>query len=290
MTGAKWERRRILIWGKTRPEVSLKYQEIVCTGGVFEDTKRLVRLYPIPLRYLDDEQYFKKYQWIEADVCRAPADGRPESFRINANNIVLLDTIDTQRGTWHDRSSWVLHPENIFQSVEALQARQAKDHTSLGLVKPKTVIQVKAIPFTPAEKKGFWRKYDQVLAQPKFAFKEENPVKPLHPPDWRFVIRFTCDDPRCDGVHNFSVLDWEVDALYYNLHRVKGELPAAAAEKVRLKLEKMCGPGHDTLFFLGNISNHPQVFTIVGFFSPLRQEPKPPNPQPSLLEGLGVAG
>src|SRR5690349_10297784 len=62
MSGA-WERRRILIWGKTRPELSRNYRETVCTGGVFEDSGRLVRLYPIPLRYLDDEKYFKKYQW-----------------------------------------------------------------------------------------------------------------------------------------------------------------------------------------------------------------------------------
>lgn len=174
----------------------------------------------------------------------------------------------------------------MYQSVEALQEKQAKDHTSLGLVKPKRIIQISSTAFTPVEKRQFWRKYDQVLAQPQFAFKEENPVKPLHPPDWRFVIRFTCDDARCTGVHNFSVLDWEVDALYYNLHRVKGELPAAAAKKVQLKLEKQCGPGHDTLFFLGNISNHPQIFTIVGFFSPLHQEPQPSDPQGSLLEGL----
>jgi hypothetical protein len=34
-----WETRRILIWGKTRPELSKKHRETVCTGGVFEDTK-----------------------------------------------------------------------------------------------------------------------------------------------------------------------------------------------------------------------------------------------------------
>ena len=41
-----WQRRRILIWGKTRPELSKKYREIVCTGGVFEDTKKTRPLIP----------------------------------------------------------------------------------------------------------------------------------------------------------------------------------------------------------------------------------------------------
>ena len=39
-----WEWQRILIWGRTRPEVSKAHEETVCTGGVFEDTRRFVRL------------------------------------------------------------------------------------------------------------------------------------------------------------------------------------------------------------------------------------------------------
>src|SRR5262249_14937551 len=54
-----WEKRRILIWGKTSPQLSSRYIETVCTGGVFEDGAP-VRLYPIPFRYLDDQDRFKK--------------------------------------------------------------------------------------------------------------------------------------------------------------------------------------------------------------------------------------
>ena len=68
---ATWERRRILIWGKTRPELSRSHKETVCTGGVFADTKEFVRVYPIPLRFLDETKVFKKYQWIEAPVRKA---------------------------------------------------------------------------------------------------------------------------------------------------------------------------------------------------------------------------
>ncbi len=55
---------KILIWAKTSPELSQKYLETVCTAGVPESGKP-VRLYPIPYRYLKDEQ-FKLYQWITA--------------------------------------------------------------------------------------------------------------------------------------------------------------------------------------------------------------------------------
>src|SRR5262249_4696351 len=44
------QRQRILIWGKTRPELSRTYRETVCTGGILADNRRLIRLYPIPLR------------------------------------------------------------------------------------------------------------------------------------------------------------------------------------------------------------------------------------------------
>src|SRR5262245_45189686 len=94
------ERRRILIWGKTRPELSRSHMETVCTGGVFEDTKGFVRLYPIPLRYLDDERAFKKYQWIVASVTKATDDPRPESYKINCENIEVGETIPTDDGDW----------------------------------------------------------------------------------------------------------------------------------------------------------------------------------------------
>ena len=71
---ATMERKRILIWGKTRPELSRSYHETVCTGGVLADTRRLIRLYPIPLRYLEDDKVFRKYQWIEADIVKSDRD------------------------------------------------------------------------------------------------------------------------------------------------------------------------------------------------------------------------
>src|SRR6185369_8975015 len=99
-----WLRRRILIWGKTRPELSKTYREIVCTGGIFADTRRLVRLYPVPLRYMDDERVFRKYQWIEAYVRRAPEDARPESFKVRADGITVLEELPSVAGNWDARA------------------------------------------------------------------------------------------------------------------------------------------------------------------------------------------
>jgi hypothetical protein len=62
----RYESKKILIWGKTCPELSTAHTETVCTAGVTEEGTP-IRLYPIPYRYLDEEDKFKKYQWI---TCR----------------------------------------------------------------------------------------------------------------------------------------------------------------------------------------------------------------------------
>ena len=57
----EWKEERILIWGKTYPELSSKYNETVCTGGTLENGN-FVRIYPIPFRYLEQDETFSKYQ------------------------------------------------------------------------------------------------------------------------------------------------------------------------------------------------------------------------------------
>jgi hypothetical protein len=271
---ALWERKHILIWGKTRPELSRHHKETVCTGGVFADTKRFVRLYPIPLRFLDDEAVFKKYQWIEADVRKAARDARPESYNIRCDTITVGETIPTDKGDWSRRAAWITEPPgHIFQSVEALQSVREKDGTSIGMVKPLELTDFLAEPYPEAERNEFWAKYRSILEQQDLPFdtQEERTVQMLPPPELRFQLKFRCDDPACTKGHCFSVFDWEVDALYNRLRR-QGGTANEARDKVLDKLRgDVCGAGKDTYFFLGNIAAHPNRFTIVGLWYPKQQ-------------------
>ena len=235
--------------------------------------RRLVRLYPIPLRYMDDEKIFKKYQWIEADVSKSSSDSRPESYKIRADNIVTFDVITTNRGNWDERAKWILNEGNSYQSVEAIKAQQKINGTSLGLVKPLHVKEVKYSSFPQEEKEKFWQNYRNAINQMDLPFDSEtgHSVKPLSPADFRFKITFRCDDPRCLADHQFSVLDWEIDALYFTL-RQRGDAPHIAAQKVVDKLlNQVCSPDNDLYFFLGNISSHPDTFTIVGLWYPKKK-------------------
>jgi hypothetical protein len=230
---------------------------------------------------MDDTKLFKKYQWIEAHVTRSLKDPRPESYKIRSDDIKTDGAIPTTKGNWDARAEWILQPQNIFPSVEALQEQQQKDHTSLGLVQPLTVTDVRAEQFNQKEQSKFWQNYKDALLQMELPLNPQTgrEIKPLRPPDYRFKIQFRCKDNRCQKDHTFSVLDWEIDALYFNL-REQGNLPDIAANKVVDKLlNQVCASDKDLYFFLGNISTHPHIFTIVGLWWPKRK----PNTEQLLL-------
>ena len=55
------ETKTVLVTVKAYPNPSRKYTETVCCAGIDIDTKKWIRLYPIPYRDLDESQKFKKY-------------------------------------------------------------------------------------------------------------------------------------------------------------------------------------------------------------------------------------
>jgi hypothetical protein len=76
-------RAKVLILCKTYPSPSAGYVETSCVAAM-EEGGRLLRLYPVPFRLLEDENQFRKWQWIEADIEKAKDDHRQESHRIRA--------------------------------------------------------------------------------------------------------------------------------------------------------------------------------------------------------------
>jgi hypothetical protein len=130
----QFEKARVLIWGKTYPELSSHHKETVCTGGCLEDG-RPVRLYPVPFRYLTGKEKYRLYDWIEVPIARNPRDTRPESFKILPEQIRILDHL-------HPTNRWSARRDVIFRNpgwhfgcVEELKAAQQSHRCSLGMVK-----------------------------------------------------------------------------------------------------------------------------------------------------------
>lgn len=280
-----WERRRLLVWGKTYPEFSKTYYETVCTGAVDEETGRLVRIYPVTLRYMKEP--FRAYDRIEAEVERNTSDFRPESYRIRQDTIKIVGHLDHSKAGWAERSKWVLRPSNVFASVEALQAAEARDHTSLGLVRPRVINKI-YMEYKPQEERQEWEEQRaKALAQKDLFVDAESETKDLAFCPVRYRAKFVCDDPSCATEHNLSILDWGLYVLNYNQFATRGA--QTAEQKVVEKIQQLMDPTkRDPYLYLGNTKAHSHSFTIVGLFHPPIAKPAPERRGADVLKLPGI--
>ncbi|MBX3127059.1 MAG: hypothetical protein KF718_10100 [Polyangiaceae bacterium] len=271
-----WTTKKFLIWGKTYPEFSKTYYETVCTGAVDAETGRLVRIYPVTLRYMKEP--FKAYDWIEVEAERNTSDFRPESFRIRQDTLKVVGHVDTKKkGDWPERRRWILGPKNVFASVEALQAAEAADHTSLGLIRPREIRRVYMRKKPDAERDEWDRQRAAALQQKELFVDAETETQDLQYMPVQYRACFRCDDPDCKTEHDLSILDWGVYVLSRREYAARG--PAMAEQKVIEKIEELLDPSkRDPFLFLGNTKGHSQSFMIVGLFHP------PIEPAPKVAE------
>src|SRR4030067_486236 len=99
------ETKQILVTVKAYPNPSKKYGETVCVAGVDINKQQGGRLYPIPYRDLDDNKKFEKYNLIEVKVHKATDDTRPESYKIDAGSIKIVDKLDS-KNNWEKRKQY----------------------------------------------------------------------------------------------------------------------------------------------------------------------------------------
>ena len=119
--GMAYQRKRVLIWGKTYPELSAKYVETVCTGGVLSDGTP-IRLYPVPLRYLATGQQYRLYDWIDVPTEKSGSDPRPESHKVVSDLIECVGHLGTDRSSWRSRQELIFrNPSWHFGSVGLLK-------------------------------------------------------------------------------------------------------------------------------------------------------------------------
>ena len=113
----KIRKERILILAKTYPSPSAQYVETSCVAGISQDGA-MRRLFPVPFRMIEDGQQFRKWQWIDVRVEKAPKDHRPESHKIYVDTINCGDVIDTKKA-WSGRWEW-LEKIPAFDSYDAI--------------------------------------------------------------------------------------------------------------------------------------------------------------------------
>jgi hypothetical protein len=259
---------KILIWGKTYPELSKKYIETVCTAGVLESGKP-VRLYPITYRYLNDEQ-FKLYQWITAGLLKNPNDPRPESYKIDCDSITLGETLPATGDEWGKRGEFMFKDKGWqFESVDDLQAAQKRDRTSIGIVTPRAITKVEAADRSEEDAQSFEEKFEDLKKTVEAQRSQIQMFEDAIPPEMkkleflksRVMVSWLCHAKACSG-HRMQVLDWGL----CELQRREGSEAAVKRMAEICRLET-----YDLRFFLGNLFQYPTSFLIVGMWYPKRR-------------------
>src|SRR5947209_8441178 len=106
------KKERILITVRTYPTFSKQYIETVCTGGI-NDKGDWRRLYPVPLRYVDEDRQFSTFDVVDVTL-RDGTDGRPESRKPDLATL----KITAHLSDWSMRCQWV-NP-TIARSMDAM--------------------------------------------------------------------------------------------------------------------------------------------------------------------------
>ena len=252
---------------KAYPALSRTYGEVSCIAGVQIDGPRAphwIRLYPDPFRALDDAQQFHKYQPMRLEVESHARDRRPETRRPNRDSIELLgDTLPTTKA-WEQRRPYV--EPLMMPSMCEIQRRQRTDGTSLGVFRPREVLDLRIEPADVSkEKEQIARAW---AAQPSLldglgSEERSHQTKALEIIPWTFKYRYRCQEAGCK-THTQSIIDWEI-AEFFRRERVRNDWK----ERLRAKwVGQLCAADRDTAFFVGNQHQHPGSFLVLGVWWP----------------------
>ena len=187
-----WQEKTALIIGRASPEPSKTHVETVCTGGITE-AGEVLRLYPIPLRYLEKEKRYKLWTWARFDVQKNPSDKRKESYRVRDNSIRVLAEIE------NPAEKFSMLEKAIFKDREALDAQYHTDWTSIG------VIEIEFLDFYVETRDKDWER-DKPYIKQFLLYTERKPLEQL---PFEMRLKFRCkNNPSCK-THDSSLIGWQ---------------------------------------------------------------------------------
>jgi len=265
---------KILIIVKTYPTLSQKYAELVCTAGVTENGEWR-RLYPVRFRQLYDEQKYKKYQWVEAEVEKSEADSRPESYKIVRNSLNTIGSPLPTDNDWRGRRETFLDKVEIYEDMKALIGCAHRNELSLAAFKSRRFLQ---FTHEPVEREWDAKKLAN-LEKEKLQlhlFKDEETVarelQVVRKLPYKFSYQF---EDSCGKTSKLMIEDWEIGALYWTCLKNSGGDERVALEKVREKYwdQFVQSGSHDLTLVLGTTLEHhnkkaPNPFVIISVFYP----------------------
>lgn len=270
---------RILILCKTYPSPSTKYAETSCVAGMSESGK-LVRLFPVPFRFIADDQQFRKWQWVTARIEPSFDDRRPESHRVFVDTINCdPDALRAGKEGWPRRME-LLAKVPVFTDFAAVEAARQTHGTTLALLRPTRIL---GLDISPTESSEWTADELSKLSQLQHQgglFDDGTEVKEsrlLEKLPFDFHYRYECDVAGAKVAYRIKLVDWEVGALYRRLRKQFGDSGWEVPFRVKYEREL---PARDLLLLLGTIHRFPNQWLGVSVICP----PRPPT------EDQGQAG
>jgi hypothetical protein len=262
---------RVLILCKTYPSPSARYVETSCVAGISESGE-LMRLYPVPFRLIQDEQQFKKWQWVNARLFKSNTDNRPESYKVYVDTIECDRDVVSTKDNWRARRQWI-EKLPIFDSFEAIEARRLQGGQSLALLRPTRIVELEIESAdTPEWTQDEKDKLLQLQAQGNLFQKDDDAgqLRQLKKVPYDFYYRYEAASSSGPVVLRHKLVDWEVGALYWNCARLYG---ASWEEKFRQKLESDLAE-KDLILMLGNMHRFQHQWLAVSLIYPPKQRPE----------------
>lgn len=256
------ETRRILIWGKTYPELSERHRETVCTGGCFENGEP-VRIYPVPLRYLPRHNRYALYDWIEVPVTQSTNDRRPESFKVHSDSLRRVDHAGPEKG-WLERRKHIFANRGWhFDCLDDLKRLQRSAKRSLGLIRVGAIEKVYIEERSREDAEKHQKKLLRLCSRLDLF---DSVYRDLEFLPFRVRVHWRCwrlTGPHACGGHTAAVLDWGLGEL----GRRNGRQAALQRMEALTDLSRI-----DLRFFVGNFKAHPGQFGIIGLWYPKKAD------------------
>ncbi|MFG0293946.1 MAG: hypothetical protein ACF8MJ_12445 [Phycisphaerales bacterium JB050] len=233
---------RILITVRTYPNLSTKYQETVCTGGI-TDKGEWRRLYPVSLRYLDEGSQYSTWDIVTVRVGELSSDGRPESRKCDQHSIKVDGRVESHAA----RADWV--EPTITKSLDEMRSRGL----TLAPVKAASVERIEFEADSPE-----WSPKEQAILEADGLFEK---AKPLEKMPFKIWIYWTDSE---GNAHKSRSLVWEMMQTW-RAYRARYSDPEARLKEAFLA---RCEASDRLSFFMGNYKMHPQHFAVCGIYCP----------------------
>lgn len=189
---------------KAMPHRSSNYFETVCCAGIGHDRKWR-RLYPVPFRILEDDQKFRRWNWVKYRFTRPSDDDRAESQKVVPESIDVLAEMNKA-----ERSKLA-----CYLTRDSLKHADSLKET-LTLIEPTAL----TLSWKQKSERTLADETAKHAALASQLSMFDKPTKPLEPCPFSFHVKWKS---MAGDEHTHACDDWETSTAFFRRRLIHGE-------------------------------------------------------------------